>query len=265
MAFPVDALHGVGTTDSASGIAIPVGRLGRHDASFRYERSVVKVRQGGTVWEVWINIDPAILGEPVGSGPGLWRDEEGEWTARGDEDYKEFCAAANVSPVRPQPVQVVRRWSRRRRGAGTERRSPTPAPRRLLVSDAPPAGARAWGGPGMEASAKAVAGGSNFYAPLSSWCHERVDESSTADGPADGNSDGNSDGRPDGGVDGSVDGPADVNIDGCAGGNVGGSADSDVGRDADGNVNSTAGGSASAAKGGARSSPPRGQGRGPRT
>ena len=52
MAFPVDALHGVGTTDSASGIAIPVGRLGRHDASFRYKRSVVKVRQGGTVWEV---------------------------------------------------------------------------------------------------------------------------------------------------------------------------------------------------------------------
>ena len=52
-------------------IGIPVGQLGRHDASFRYERSVVKVRQGGTVWEVWINIDPAVLGVPVGSGLGL--------------------------------------------------------------------------------------------------------------------------------------------------------------------------------------------------
>ena len=72
MAFPVDALHGVGTTDSASGIVIPVGQLGRHDASFRYERSVVKVWQGGTVWEVWINIDPAVLGE---------RDNKGKWTA----------------------------------------------------------------------------------------------------------------------------------------------------------------------------------------
>ena len=100
MAFRVDAGSGVGQTDSASRIGIPVGRLGRHDASFRYERSVVKVRQGGTVWEVWINIDPAILGEPAGSGPGLWRDEKGKWTARGDEDYEEFCAAANATPVR---------------------------------------------------------------------------------------------------------------------------------------------------------------------
>ena len=45
LAFPVDAVHGVGTTDSALGIAILVGRLGRHDASFRYERSAVKVQQ----------------------------------------------------------------------------------------------------------------------------------------------------------------------------------------------------------------------------
>ena len=49
MAFRVDAGPGVRKTDSASGIAIPVGRLGRHDASFHYERSAVKVRQGSSI------------------------------------------------------------------------------------------------------------------------------------------------------------------------------------------------------------------------
>ena len=254
MAFRADAVSGAGQTDSASRIGIPVGRLGRHDASFRYERSVVKVRQGGTVWEVWINVDPAVLGEPASSGPGLWRDEMGKWTARGDEDYEEFCAAANATPARPQPVRVFRRWSSRRRGAGTERRSPPPAPRRLLDSDAPPTGARARGGPKMEASVPADAGGANFYAPLDAWCHEEGEESSAADGPAVGSSDGCVDGDSaddlDGSVDRSADGSADGNSDGSADGNVGGSADGNVGGNAVGDVDSAAGESAPAGKGG---------------
>ena len=56
--------------------------------------------------------------------------------AHGDADYEEFCAAANSTGVRPEPVQVARRWPPRRRSAGKERRSPTPSPRRPLTSDA---------------------------------------------------------------------------------------------------------------------------------
>ena len=52
MAFRADADSGVRRTDCDTGIAIPVGRLGRHDPSFRYERRTVKVRQGGSIWEV---------------------------------------------------------------------------------------------------------------------------------------------------------------------------------------------------------------------
>ena len=81
MAFCVDAVPGVGKTDSALGIAIPVGQLGRHGASFRYKRSAVKVWQGGTRWEVWLNVNPAVLGEPVGSRLGIWQDKKGKWTA----------------------------------------------------------------------------------------------------------------------------------------------------------------------------------------
>ena len=110
MAFRLDAgPAGVEETARAPRLAIPVGRLGRHDASFHYERSAVKVRQGSSIWEVWLNVDPAVIGAPVGPGPGLWQDEEGEWNARGDADYEEFCAAANATRVRPEPVQVLRR------------------------------------------------------------------------------------------------------------------------------------------------------------
>ena len=128
MAFRVDAGPGVRKTDCDPGLAIPVGRLGRHDPSFRYERGTVKVRQGSSIWEVWLNVHPAAIGEPVGSEPGLWLDEEEQWHARGDADYESFCAAANSTEVRPEPVLVVRRWSACRRGAGKERRPPTSAP-----------------------------------------------------------------------------------------------------------------------------------------
>ena len=45
MAFRIDAAHaGVGKTGSVPWLVIPVGRLGRHDATFRYERCAVRVR-----------------------------------------------------------------------------------------------------------------------------------------------------------------------------------------------------------------------------
>ena len=73
MAFRIDAGHaGVGKTGGAPRLAIPVGRLGRHDAAFHYERSAVRVRQGSSVWEVWPNVDPAAIPGPMGSGPRLW-------------------------------------------------------------------------------------------------------------------------------------------------------------------------------------------------
>ena len=40
----------------------------------------------------------------MGPGPRLWQDEEGKRNARGDADYKEFCAVANTTRVRPEPV-----------------------------------------------------------------------------------------------------------------------------------------------------------------
>ena len=102
--------------------------------------------------------------------------------------------AANATRVRPQLVQVIRRWPSRRTGTKTERRPLVPL-RRPLRSNALQARARASGGPGTEPSVRADAGGANFYAPLNARCHEGGEESSAADGPADGSSDGNVDGN----------------------------------------------------------------------
>jgi len=109
MALRVDAGHGVKETGSAQGLAIPVGHLGRHDASFHYSRSAVKVRWGDSTFEVWLNVDPAAIGGPESPGPGMWQDEEGRWHARGDADLEELCAAANSTGICPEPVQIVRR------------------------------------------------------------------------------------------------------------------------------------------------------------
>ena len=136
MAFRLDAgPAGVGKKARAPRLAIPVGRLGGHDASFRYTRSAVTFRQGNSTWKVFLNVHPDAIGEPGDAGPGLWLDEEGRWHARGDADYEEFCAAANLTRACPEPVQVARRWSPRRRGAGKERRPPTPDTRRPLHTD----------------------------------------------------------------------------------------------------------------------------------
>ena len=42
-------------------IAIPVGRLGRHNALFRYKRGADRVRQGRFMWEMWLNVNPAVI------------------------------------------------------------------------------------------------------------------------------------------------------------------------------------------------------------
>ena len=172
MAFRLDAgPAGVEETARAPRLAIPVGRLGGHDASFRYARSAVTFRQGDTTWKVFLNVHPDAIGEPVDSGSGLWQDEEGQWHARGDVDYKEFCAAANSSRVCPEPVQVIRRWASCRRGAGKERRPPAPDPRRPRTTDTLLERVRASGGPrsgrdGPQEPARADGGGTNYYAPL---------------------------------------------------------------------------------------------------
>ena len=95
--------------DSALEIAIPVGHLGRHNALFRYKRGADRVRQGRFMWEMWLNVNPAVIrGGTVGPGPGLWQDKEDKWNTHGDVDYyAEFCAAANVTRVCPELVQVI--------------------------------------------------------------------------------------------------------------------------------------------------------------
>ena len=105
MAFRLDAgPAGVEETARAPRLAIPVGHLGGHDASFRYARSAVTLRQDNSTWKVFLNVHPDAIGEPGDSGPGLWLDEEGQWHACGDADFKEFCAAANSTRVFPERV-----------------------------------------------------------------------------------------------------------------------------------------------------------------
>ena len=116
LAIPLESGRGdAGASPQARRIALPVARLGRHDASFHYREQHFVVEQDGHGWQVW----PNVLASQVKASPTelrLLKGRDSRWRTEGEgptplwaTGYREFCNAANRPSHPPQQIDITRR------------------------------------------------------------------------------------------------------------------------------------------------------------